>query len=350
MANETYEFINKSNIRLSLNENPSGPEQIKPFPELNWSDFMLNRYLRQEDGPLLPAIAAYTGFPPEYIIAGNGGDEIIFNLVQALATETRTMLINPPTFGEYAQAADTCFVEAFEVRLADNFELDVDQIIATCKSENIDLVFICNPNNPTANLFSKEAIRTVLDNVQAYVVVDEAYYEFAGETMEDELKQYPKMIILRTLSKAFAAAGLRIGYALANPPVIKQIRSIQMPFNIGNVPQFLGAELLKNRDAFLANVAESRQERDRLITTLNQIPGLKAYDSFTNYIILDVGGSAITVVDYLADHGISVRDISKMDPRLAHMIRISVGLPEQNALLVSLLKQCRGEIFDGINQ
>ena len=326
-------------IRLSHNESFACPHQLTSLPDLNWSELCLNRYLKQEEGPLLPALARYSGYQATNIVLGNGSDELILNIIQALAGPGQGILIHPPTFSVYQKVARICRVAVHQVPLLDSFQLNTEEMIQTANQRKVDLIFICNPNNPTALALAEEDILRILDCTDCYVVIDEAYWEFAGNSFLKYLPHYPKLIILRTLSKAFACAGLRLGYLIADAGVRDAIRGVQMPFNLSSLTQCLGAYVIDNADHFANYIDQMLKLKQQLNAELNSLPGVSTRPSATNYLLIEVPDDPGQVVAELKRQGILVREVHHMDERLKNMIRASVGTKAQNDQFVAVLRK-----------
>lgn len=327
-------------VRLNSNESPWAPEDIFPqIFDINWSEVQLHRYLCQDDGPLLPALATYTGADIEQLIVGNGGDELIMQIFSALSGPQKKIMLNPPTFMVYHGTAAMLGVTVFDVPLTADFQLQTDEMIETINKEDVAMAMICRPNNPTGNIFPKEDIIKILKNTEAYIVVDEAYFEFAGTSMQDELANYPKLVLLRTMSKAFAVAGMRIGYVISTPEVRALIREKQLYYNISSLAQYIGARLLQKSPIYLEYVQKVIQIREEFRSKLNEIPGVTAYPSHTNFFVLELALDPVAVQNYLEEKGILVRKVCHSCELLKNMLRISVGSRTENEFVVEILKK-----------
>jgi len=222
--------------------------------------------------------------------------------------------------------------------IKETFQLDTENILKTI-SENTKLIFICCPNNPTGNGVKWDAIKTILENFKGIVVIDEAYINFAKyRSLIPELLNYPNLVILQTLSKAWGLAGLRIGMAFASESIIDVFNKIKPPYNINTVSQQLAIEALDNIDQINAWIKETVKERDLLINELTKLPFvLKVYPSDANFILIKTN-NPLTIYTYLVTKKIIIRDRSKIE-LCEGCLRITVGTKEENKNLISVLKE-----------
>jgi len=327
-----YKYIKKG-LRLNLNEHPLSPLSLMK-KEINLDEMSLNRYIKQEDGPLLDALASYNNIDKTNLVCGNGADEIISNLIDCFCN--KKILIIEPTFGVYKHYANIKNKEIYLLQLNKDFSLPEDEIIKTAKRENIDLIIICNPNNPTGNLFDSEKILRVLKETSSYVLLDEAYFEFSKKSLVEKINDYYNLLIVRTLSKAFALAGIRVGYCVSNQENIKRIRNCQMPFNISNFSQFFATKVLEEKNIFLDYVETIIDEREKLTKKLKEL-NLKAYPSKTNFVLVDFGQLSKEIYERLKEKEIFIRLSDYDTSNMINTLRISVGLPDENILLVNQL-------------
>ncbi|HEY0684598.1 MAG TPA: histidinol-phosphate transaminase [Steroidobacter sp.] len=308
----------------------------------------LNRYPEPQPDALIEHLAHLYGVAPKSVIAGRGSDEGIDLLVRAFCRAgVDSVLICPPTFGMYKVSARIQGAGVIEVPLVKErgFELDVQAVLAAC-NENVKLVFVCTPNNPTGNLLDRASIETLCTQLsdKALVVVDEAYIEFAGvPSMVSELKRYPNLVILRTLSKAYALAGARCGALLAHEDIVSLLARVITPYAL---PTHTIDAVLEFTNA--AHVAESKQrialilsERARLAERLTPLPLIKkVWTSDSNFILVDCNDADAVLRAALAA-GLIIRD-PRSQLGLGSCLRISIGTPEQNDRLVRGVARASG--------
>jgi histidinol-phosphate aminotransferase len=302
----------------------------------------LNRYPDPQPAALVARLAQLYAVDSAQVLIGRGSDEAIDLLVRAFCAAGRDAIaICPPTFGMYAVSARIQGAGVIEVPLTRDFELDVDALLAAVTPQT-KLVFLCSPNNPTGGVVPYEVVARIVAALsgRALVVVDEAYAEFAGGTSATALLPHSANVaILRTLSKAYALAGARVGALIASTDVIALLRRIQAPYPLPQpcVEAALAALTPAAREEAAAHVATSVRERGRLAPLLAALPDVRAVlPSAANFLCVRFDDAALTY-RRLLDRGIVVRDVGAY-PGLANCLRISIGTPQENAILLSALQ------------
>ncbi len=301
----------------------------------------LNRYPDPQPAELVARMAQLYGVDPAQLLVARGSDEAIDLLVRAFCAAGKDAIaICPPTFGMYAVSARIQGAGVIEVPLTHEFCLDADALLAAVTPQT-QLVFLCSPNNPTGGTLSLDVVKRIAAELtgRALVVVDEAYVEFAGDvSVTSLLPQCTNVAVLRTLSKAYALAGARIGALIAAADVIALLRRIQAPYPLPLpcVEAALAALAPAAREEATAHVGISVCEREQLAKVLAVLPGVRAVlPSRANFLCVRFDNAA-AVYHSLLDRGIVVRDVGAY-PGLADCLRISIGTPEENAILVSAL-------------
>lgn len=303
----------------------------------------LNRYPDPYCLDLKKAILKYLNLSfigVENVFVGSGSDEIIRLLMGLFLDRSDEIVINEPTYGMYRVAADITGARVVAVDLDVDFQLDLKRI-ASVIGEKTKLIFCCSPNNPTGNLLRIEDVAELCANFNGYVVLDEAYVEFSSKgSMIRLLKKFPNLLILRTFSKAWGLAGLRLGYMIGNQEVVAYLNKIKLPYNVNSLSQSFGIRALENIDSLKAMVAQIEVERDWLSKQLGSL-GLKVFRSEANFLMARAEGSddtlASRIVKTLAeDEGIVIRNFSNK-PGLKNCFRITVGTPKQNKMLIQSL-------------
>ena len=296
-----------------------------------------NRYPDPHQKALKAQIAAIKGVKAENIFIGNGSDEAI-DLVFRVFCEPRVdnVVAIAPSYGMYKVAAAINDVEIREVQLGEEYSLSVDEVLAAT-DENTKVVFLCSPNNPTGNSFPREDMLRLADEFGGMVVVDEAYIDFAeAESLRSEIAQRPNLIILQTMSKARAMAGLRVGLALADSRVIELMSQVKYPYNINVATMSIVSGLLtKGIDS---EVAEIKAQRAVLAEALEgMVMVQRVYPSDANFLLARFD-DADAVYDYLIADGIIVRNRNRVKG-CEGCLRLTVGLPEENDNLIKSLKR-----------
>ena len=263
----------------------------------------------------------------------HGGDELLFNIALAWGGPGRKFLNLPPTFSVYAANARLTGTEVIDVpRLAD-YSIDEETVLKRVGQGDIDYVIVASPNNPTGKLANEE----FLDATDALVLVDEAYFEFSRTTMRPYLAMHKNLLILRTFSKAFSLAGVRMGYILGNAEVIREFLKVRQPYSVDAVSQAIAREVFSERQKFERGIMAIISERDRLLEELGKVPGITVYPSDSNYILFKLEG-ADKVWEALYARGILVRDFSHA-PMLENCLRVSVGTEEENDEFLAALRE-----------
>jgi len=325
------EYKGQASVFLDANENSFG----SPLPE------NFNRYPDPLQLDLKDAISKIKGVPIENTFLGNGSDEAIDLLYRCFCNPGKdNVIILPPTYGMYEVSANINDVEIRKVNLLPNFQLDLDGI-AEAIDENTKLIFICSPNNPTGNSIVRTDIETVLANFKGLVVIDEAYINFAKQhTFIQELTEYPHLVILQTFSKAWGLAGLRLGMAFASRTVIDIMNKVKAPYNISQSTQDLALAALQNVGQINEWIKITVAERELLSKDLLELPQVKkVYPSDANFVLAEVEDATGTY-DALVNQGIIIRDRSKVT-LCDGCLRITVGTPQENTILLSALKSLK---------
>ncbi len=329
-------------IYLSANENPSNvPEEVQLEIRKALKSFSFNRYPDPLANELRSLIAEANGLSRENVLLGNGGDELLFNLALCWGGPGRKFLNVPPTFSVYEANARLTGTEVVNIPRKENFDIDEEAVLARMAEGDIDFAVITSPNNPTGKMASETFLKKLLDSSDALVMVDEAYFEFSRFSMRPYLDQYENLIILRTFSKAFSLAGVRMGYVLANPGVIREFLKVRQPYSVDSVSQAIATAVFKNRSLFVPGINQIIEQRGVLIEELNKLPGVTAYDSDSNYVLFRVSG-ADKVWEQLYSRGVLVRDFSHAQ-YLENCLRVTVGSPDENKEFLAALAQILNE-------
>ena len=326
------EFAGEAAVFLDANENPHGSAAGEG----------LNRYPDPLQRELKARLAETLGVRPQNLFLGNGSDEAIDLLVRAFCEPGRDrVLITPPTYGMYRVAAELNAVEVATAPLTSDFQLDAEKTLAALTPAT-PLVFLCSPNNPTGNALEADAVARVLEKAPGLVVVDEAYGDFApGRSVLPLLDRFDNLAVLRTFSKAWGLAALRLGVLVAHPDVAAALARIKPPYNVGALPQRLALEALANEAAKDAMVESILAERARLSEALRTMPGVEhVFPSDANFLLVRVADADGCYRALLA-RGVVVRNRSR-EAGCAGCLRITVGTTEENdRLLIALAEIAR---------
>ncbi|MEI2275177.1 histidinol-phosphate transaminase [Sphingobacterium sp. ML3W] len=323
------EFKGEASILIDANENPFGSPLNHDY----------NRYPDPLQHQVKAKLSNIKGVPAGNIFLGNGSDEAIDILYRAFCTPgVDNVILVPPTYGMYEVSANINDVAFKKVNLTADYQLDLDGI-ANAIDAHTKLIFICSPNNPTGNSIRRQDIETVLNNFQGLVVVDEAYINFSAvKSFTQELAEYPNLVVLQTLSKAWGLAALRLGMAFASKEIIAVYNKIKPPYNINQATQDIVLEALNNVDQVNDWIKETVSEREKLVRELLELDYVQYITpSDANFILVKMEQPR-EVYDYLVQYGIIVRDRSKVE-LCEGCLRITVGTPAENRTLLEKLNQ-----------
>lgn len=318
------EFKGEAKIFLDANENPY-PSSYNRYPD------PLQKALKER-------LSALKGVNPSQIFVGNGSDEAIDLLIRACCEPYQdSILITEPTYGMYKVCADVNAVRIQQVPLLSDFTLDTQRVMDSITAST-KIIFLCSPNNPSGNLLDRKQIEVILKRFTGLVVIDEAYIDFANDPgFVSELSVYPNLAILQTLSKAWGLAGLRLGLCFASEEIIQVLNKIKYPYNINSITQQLAYETLLKPDQLKSTIDTILLEREKLREALSKLKTvIKVFPSDANFLLVKVV-DAKKVYQTLLQQGIVVRDRSSVKG-CEDCLRITVGTPSENEILINALK------------
>ena len=342
MKSKTIESLVRANIAALQPYSTARDEyegELGVFLDANESPFNngYNRYPDPHQKELKERLSEIKGVPSKNIFLGNGSDEAI-DLVFRVFCEPRkdNVVAITPSYGMYKVAAAMNDVELREVSLGENFSLPTDELLAVA-DENTKAIFLCSPNNPTGNSFPREEILRLVDEFEGLVVVDEAYIDFAdAESLKSEIFERKNLIILQTLSKAWAMAGLRLGLALADERIVELFSQVKYPYNINIAAQQIVLQLLMY--PIDEDLAEVKSQRAEVAEELAKLPFVKRiYPSDANFLLVKVD-DADAVYEHLIADRIIVRNRNRVKG-CEGCLRITIGLSGENVKLIESLKR-----------
>ena len=322
-----HEFTGNASIYLDANENSFG----SPLPD------NFNRYPDPSQIEVKEKLSKIKGVPPQNIFLGNGSDEAIDLLYRIFCEPRRdNTIIFPPTYGMYEVCAEMNDVKVKKVNLTKEYQLDI-KAIETAIDAFTKLIFICSPNNPTGNSIHHADVEIILNNFDGIVVIDEAYINYSKQrSFIGELTEYPNLVVMQTLSKAWGLAGLRLGMAFASQPIIELMNKVKYPYNINTATQLLVLEALDNINWVNDHIATTVVERDRLKGELLNLSFTEdVYPSDANFLLAKMK-NARNIYEQLCEKGIIVRDRSKV-VLCEDSLRITIGTEDENKKLIEAL-------------
>jgi histidinol-phosphate aminotransferase len=332
-------------VQLNTNENPYPPSEAVVADiaaAAAAAARTLNRYPDRDASALRADLAAYLnadgadGLGAADVWAANGSNEVMLHLLLAFAGPGRTVLSFAPTYSMYPEYARDTHSAWITARRADDFTIDLDAARTAIAEHRPSVVFLASPNNPTGTALPLEHIEAVLDAAPGMVIVDEAYAEFRRAGVPSALTllpRFPRLVVTRTMSKAFALAGGRLGYLAASPTVVDAVRIVRLPYHLSAVSQAVARVALAHADELLATVAMLREERDRTVAWLRSV-GLRAADSDANFVLFGTFADRHAVWQGLLDRGVLIRETGPEG-----WLRVSVGTPEEMAAFRTALKE-----------
>jgi histidinol-phosphate aminotransferase len=332
-----------ASVKINQNENPwDAPNEIKEevlrrFAAREWS-----RYPDFVPASLHEKLAQFANWKPDGVIAGNGSNELIQAVLMVAVGPGKRVLISEPTFALYKQVATVLGGDVETVLLTPQLTYDTDALLGSIEEKQPDVTIICSPNNPTGCLIEAADLDRLLRATPGLIVIDEAYHEFAQQSVVPLLAEHENLIVLRTFSKAMAFAALRVGYLLAAPELVREIRKAVLPYNLNAFSQLAAEVAIEKYPALLGPTVEAIiAERERLYTTISQLRGLQPVKSEANFMLVRADRDPRQIFAELLKRDILVRDVSGY-PLLGDYFRFSVGTPEENDRLLRALHEIQG--------
>ena len=322
-ARDEFEEATAEMVFLDANENPFQNG--------------VNRYPDPKQQSVKELLSGLKGVPADQILLGNGSDEVLDLLFRAFCEPKEdNVVFLPPTYGMYGVLANLNNIETKEVLLSEDFDIRVNETLKVV-DENSKIIFLCSPNNPSANAFSEEKIKEIVESFKGLVVIDEAYIDFSSEkSWLEKLNSYPNLIITQTLSKAFGMAGIRLGICYASKEIIAVLNRIKPPYNINELTQQRAKERLLKFEDVKIEIENILKEREVLATALKEVSYIsKIYPSDANFILVKVD-DANKRYKQLIDKGIVIRNRTTQ-PLCENTLRLTVGTASENKKLIAAL-------------
>ena len=332
-------------IKLNQNESPYDipsdlkKEIVEEFLKINW-----NRYPEVFSTALPKRFSLLYDLPEQSFIVANGSNELIYTIEMSIVREGIDVLIPQPTFYLFEKVSTILGGNIIKVYADSALQFDEKGILEQARRMERGLVIISSPNNPTGRSASREFIIELLKSTKAIVLVDEAYIDFSEHRSTiDLVKSYKNLVVLRTFSKAFSLAGLRIGYLAADPDTSFQILKVKIPFTVNPLSEFTALRLLDHRSLFEDRVSLLKEQKYSMINALREIPQVKVIDSDANFFLFASALPPKRVFDDLLERqSVLIRDVSSY-PLLERYLRVNAGSKEESEYFVKSLKKCLGE-------
>jgi histidinol-phosphate aminotransferase len=324
-------------VKLDAMENPYRlPPELQEALGRRLGEVAINRYPGERLGDLRRALAAHAGMPDGYdIVLGNGSDELISLLAMACDIPGAAIVAPLPGFVMYGMSAQLQGLRFVGVPLTADFELDEPAMLAAVAEHRPALTYIAYPNNPTANLWDDAVIERIIEATPGLVIIDEAYQPFSSRTWAGRMARHDNVLLMRTMSK-FGLAGVRIGYMIGPGELVAQVDKVRPPYNISVLNCECALFALAHQEVFASQAHAVRSERERLQAFLRSLPGVKTWPSEANMILVRVPDADRTFEGMKARR-VLVKNVSKMHPLLGNCLRLTVGTPDENRLMMEAL-------------
>lgn len=327
--------------KLDAMENPYGwPQSLADKLHDQLKQAHINRYPDPEARELKDVLRNNMSIPDNMdIMLGNGSDEIIQIILMALSQTGRTVLSPSPSFVMYDMISTFTGLQYKAVPLADDFSLDMPNMLDALKTLDPAVTFISYPNNPTGNLFERRDIESILHHSNGLVVVDEAYHAFSDASFMQDLENHDNLLVMRTVSK-MGLAGLRLGLLAGHEKWLREFNKIRLPYNINILTQITAAFALQNYDVFAAQTAAICSDRDDMLVKLGKMDGITAFPSNANFILFRApADSATRIFNDLKNNGVLIKNLGAAQGLLKDCLRVTIGTPEENRLFLDTLSE-----------
>ena len=325
--------------RMNTNETPyAPPAALVDEVASELKDVALNRYPDRDAVRLYGALSDRASWPVDGLWIANGSNEVFLHLFLGFGGPGRSVVVFEPTYSLHSLIPRIASTRVIEGARDDDFEVDLDAAVDIVRTHRPDIVIVCSPNNPTGVCEPESTVRALLEEAPGLVVVDEAYGEFAGDgySVRRLLDDHPNLILVKTFSKAWRLAGVRIGYMLAAPGIVADLARVRLPYHLSSITQIVGEAALRHADETLELVRSVVDERDRVSVEL-QAMGIKVYPSHANFILFEVDDPD-RVWDDLLQRDILVRRYPGI-ARLERCLRVTAGLPEETDAFLNAMRE-----------
>lgn len=330
--------LNNDFKRLNSNESPYNiPSEILSKVQDEMNNFIFNTYPDQYSDDLRLSLSKVNNVNKDQIICTNGSDELIKIIVDTFSSPGDTILSHAPTFVEYRVMSEIRGCSYLEVAPKEDMSCDMEALLEKASLDETKIVFLCSPNNPTGEVFSNEQIEKFLKASKGLVVVDEAYVEFATSSALSLLDKYPNLLIMRTLSKAYGLASIRVGYGIAGEQIIDKLNSKKMPYNLNKLSAMIAKIAMDNVELFNNPIESIKKERDRIFNELSNIEDLSFFKGQSNFILVKTP-MAHKIVANLSHLGIQTR-LFKEDVLRDVYFRFSISSKKINDIVLNTIKE-----------
>lgn len=316
-------------IFLHANENPYPlPAEVREEILEAAASLELNRYPNAEPTDLVGEVATYAGVDPSWVWLGDGSNEVLLQACLAYGGPGRTALLFDPTYVMHQRQARMAGTAVETSRRGTDFSIPLEAALKAIDRIRPDVVFVCTPNNPTGTVTPLDDVKAIAEATPGLVLVDEAYFEFSGLSLVPYLAEHANVIVVRTLSKAFRLAGVRLGYGIAAPEILENLRRVRMPYAQSSFTQLAATIVMRHREKVLEVVSTIASERDRVAATLAGLQGVEVFAGSANFVFFR-HPEAARLLETLSERGIVIRDFSYVEG-CDNCLRVTAGTPEEN--------------------
>ena len=327
----------EADAKVDQNESPYDlPDEIKRAALDAFAATPWNRYPDDRPHRLIEAVEQREGLEPGSVIVGRGSNELSHTLGLCFLEAETPVVLPSPMFALYASVARMHGATIVDVAAGSDLRHDPDEILSAARRSGAPLTIVTTPNNPTGQTIAHADLERIADGIPGVLVVDEAYHEFLdGPTATDLLKSHPNVLVMRTFSKAFGLAGVRLGLLMGRPEMVQEIEKSRLPFLVGRMGEAIGLEILARPDLVAGRVAELKREREALEAWLADLPGVEVLPGAANFFLVRTPLAHNTLREGMAERGVLIRDVTGY-PALAPTddrpgwLRVSVGSPDEN--------------------
>ena len=343
-ALETYAVRGKTLqpglIKLNQNENPFDvPDEIKRELTEEFLKSPWNRYPEVFSGELLKALSSHVHHPADGMIAGNGSNELMYTILMATVSKGTKVLIPSPSFFLYEKAVKVFDGAVVSVMMNDDLSFPSEEILRSAQKEKPALIVLVSPNSPTGQSMSIDDVEKILAGTSSLVLVDEAYIEFSEkQSVQSLLEKYDRLIVLRTFSKAFSMAGLRVGYLLASPALCAELLKPKIPFTVNAFSASVAMKLMERKEIVDERIAFIKNQKKILFDALRSFDGVEVFSSDTNFLIFRTRENAGSLFQRLLQRNVLVRDVSSY-PMLERALRVNAGTEKENKTFLAVLQE-----------
>jgi histidinol-phosphate aminotransferase len=325
-------------VKLNYNENLYIPrENVIPLLKEVAEEVDFRIYPQEEEAQLKDALRQYLNVPTDSLTLGNSSDEVMERVIRIFLEKGNSAVTFVPTFSVFKFCVQYGGAKYVPVNLKDDFTIDMPAMQKTF-TPDARLLYLCSPNNPTASELKPREMEALIEEFAGIVMVDEAYGEYGDHSAVSLIDKYENLVVLKTFSKAFSLAGLRLGYAVANPSLAKALDLSPAPYPVNVVSLSMGRKMLENISLMKNSVAALKKERANLINELNKIKGVEAFDSKANFVLFNTEKPCAEAYEKALSQGLVIKKLGKL-LKYENCLRTTVGLPEMNAKLLKALTE-----------